>query len=123
MSALDTRHTPRDSMFMVAKLTFEDRSEPVDVRIRNLSATGMMAQTKHTAEIGTRVTVALRNHDDVVGTVAWAEGERLGIAFENAIDPKAARVQAQASEGTPSYARAALSVSQLPDPERRFRPV
>ena len=124
MSALDTRHTARDSMFMVADIVFEHEAAALRVKVRNLSATGMMAQIKHNAAVGSRVTVALPNCDEVCGTIAWAEGERIGIAFDKEIDPKQVRRQSQSTgTPTPSYTRAALGTNQMSDPERRFRPV
>ena len=124
MSALDTRHTSRDSMFMVADITFDNEAEAVRVKVRNLSATGMMAQTQHRADVGSRVTIALPNCEDVAGTIAWSEGERVGIAFDEEIDPKQVRRQSQSpGPSTPSYARPAAGTVRMPDPARRFRPV
>ena len=124
MSALDTRHTPRDSMFMVAKLQTGTNAEPFDVRIRNLSATGMMVQSPMPIEAGTSVTVALRNLADIAGVVAWCEGERIGIAFDEDIDPLQVRANhAPASNAVPAYARGIPRTDPTPATGTRYRPV
>ena len=44
MSSVDTRNVGRDSLFLVAQLTLDGQAEPVRVKVRNLSAGGMMAE-------------------------------------------------------------------------------
>jgi hypothetical protein len=93
MSSVDTRQLNRDSLFLMANLRVV--GEPADaghrVKVRNISAGGMMAEGKVPIERGTLVKLELRNIGWVDGSVAWRAGERFGIAFAEDIDPKLAR--------------------------------
>lgn len=91
MPGVETRHVNRDSLFLSAELRFEGESVSQRVRVRNLSAGGMMAECDFRVLPGTRVTVALRNVKPVEGNVAWVHGARFGIAFCEEVDPKAPR--------------------------------
>lgn len=116
MSAVDTRNVGRDSLFLFAELVFEGQSGGARVKVRNLSAGGMMAEGNALAERGQRVTVKLRKIGDVKGTVAWVESDRLGIAFDREVDPRIARAPvATDDEGVPRYARPAIGTVLAPD--------
>ncbi|MGN3974415.1 PilZ domain-containing protein [Tsuneonella sp. SYSU-LHT278] len=91
MSGVDTRHVNRDSLFLMAELQLEGESVAHRVRVRNLSACGMMAEGDLRVLAGARVTVNLRNLRPVEGSVAWVHERRFGIAFAEEIDPKAPR--------------------------------
>jgi len=91
MSGLDTRHINRDSLFLMAELRFEGEAIGHRVKVRNLSAGGMMAESELAVVRGARVTVELRNLPPVEGSVAWVQDTRFGVAFVREIDPKAPR--------------------------------
>ena len=91
MSGLDTRHINRDSLFLMAELRFEGETVGHRVKVRNLSAGGMMAEGELAVVRGARVTVELRNLSPVEGSVAWVQDTRFGVAFVREIDPKAPR--------------------------------
>ena len=91
MSAVDTRNINRDSLFLMADLRLDGDSAVHRVRVRNLSAGGMMAETELRVVPGTRVTVELKNVPPVEGSVAWVQSQRFGVAFAEEIDPKAPR--------------------------------
>ncbi|RJY10350.1 PilZ domain-containing protein [Aurantiacibacter aquimixticola] len=91
MNNVDTRQVGRDSLFLLAQVRIAGRDEPVRVKVRNLSAGGMMAEGDARVARGALVTVELRNIGDVEGSVAWVQGNRFGIAFVDEIDPKLAR--------------------------------
>ena len=93
MSNVDTRQVGRDSLFLLANVRLGGGGEPSRVKVRNLSAGGMMAEGAVKVMRGARVEVELRNIGWVVGTVAWSQGDRFGIAFVDEIDPKLARAQ------------------------------
>lgn len=95
--SVDTRHVSRDSLFLFADLVFEGRGEAARVKVRNLSAGGMMAQGGPPVSTGERLAVDLRNVGSVGGTVAWVQGNRFGVAFDVAIDPKLVRDQIPAA--------------------------
>lgn len=91
MSNVDTRQVDRDSLFLLAQLRVDGRDEISRVKVRNLSAGGMMAEGDVKVIRGALVEVELRNLGWVEGTVAWKQDNRFGIAFVDEIDPKRAR--------------------------------
>ncbi|MDG5487130.1 PilZ domain-containing protein [Sphingomonas sp. BGYR3] len=95
------RNATRDSLLLTARLKPEGRPEE-QVRIRNLSAGGLMAEYPAMAPVGTPVQVEIRGIGWIKGSVAWATDGRLGIAFDNKVDPLSARkpVGGQARAGT-----------------------
>lgn len=122
MSSVDTRHVARDSLFLFAELTFDGQSEAVRVKVRNLSAGGMMAESGDVvASRGDRMAIDLRNVGSVRGSVAWVQGNRFGVAFESEIDPKIVRAPVGTSPSTPRYAQPAVQSTTFSDHERRIR--
>ena len=91
MSAVDTRHLARDSLFLLATLRVDGRDGEHKVKVRNLSAGGMMLDSPLRLARGSRVAVELRNIGRVRGTVVWVQDNRSGIAFDEEIDPRLAR--------------------------------
>ena len=91
MSNVDTRQVGRDSLFLLAQVRADGQENPVRVKVRNLSAGGMMAEGDARVMRGAHVEVELRNIGWVDGSVAWKQGNRFGIAFAEEIDPKIAR--------------------------------
>ena len=98
MSNVDTRQVDRDSLFLLAQVRVDGVSQPNRVKVRNLSAGGMMAEGDVEVGRGAPVDVELRNIGWVKGTVAWRQDNRFGIAFIDEIDPKQAREPVVASE-------------------------
>jgi hypothetical protein len=91
MAGVDTRSVSRDSLFLLASLQVEQSSEQHRVRVRNLSDGGMMGEGPAKVARGNRVVITLRNVGMVVGTVAWVQDQRFGIAFDEEIDSQLAR--------------------------------
>lgn len=91
MSGVETRSTARDSLFLLADLVLENDSTRYRVKIRNLSARGLMAEGDVPVVRGSRLQIDVRNAGIVRGSVAWREGVRFGIAFEDEIDPSKVR--------------------------------
>ena len=85
------RGQDRDSLFLKAILRFPASGEEGKVRIRNLSAGGMMAEAPVRVTRGEKVEINLRAIGWISGSVAWITEGRLGIAFDHPIDPKTAR--------------------------------
>ncbi len=81
----------RDSLLLVAPLKLASMAVPVTVRIRNLSSGGLMAEYAGRADIGDAAEVDVRGVGLVAGRVAWVAEGRMGIAFDQEIDPKKAR--------------------------------
>jgi hypothetical protein len=64
---------------------------PIAIRVRNLSASGLMAETAAAPAPGVAVVIDLRNIGAVSGIVAWSDQGRFGITFDEPIDPRLAR--------------------------------
>ena len=81
----------RDSLFLNARFRF-DRAEPArPVRVRNLSAGGLMAELSEPLAPDCRIEIDVRGIGWVAGRVAWQTEGRAGIAFDRPIDPQRAR--------------------------------
>lgn len=97
------RTRTRDSLFLTAKLRLDGEAAEREVRIRNLSAGGMMAELGRTVAVGCVVWLQLRGVGEVTGRVAWCTEGRLGIALDAPIDPKQARKPVGGGAKTPVY--------------------
>ena len=91
MTGLETRSVSRDSLFLLANVRVEQDSEQHRVRVRNLSDGGMMGEGSMPVARGNRVEVELRNIGTVMGSVAWVQDQRFGIAFDEEVDSHRAR--------------------------------
>ena len=87
------RSSSRDSLFLSATICRKGDAEEdlVPVRVRNLSAVGLMADYSEVADLGDPVVVTVRGIGSVAGKVAWIKQGRIGIAFDIEVDPKMAR--------------------------------
>lgn len=81
----------RDSLFLLARVRIGASGEWTDVRVRNLSAGGLMAEIAHPLPINTPMELELRGIGRVSGRVAWQAEGRTGVAFDAEIDPMKAR--------------------------------
>jgi len=100
-----SRGADRDSLFMQAKLILPGQPDPVVVRVRNLSAGGMLAEAKVEIVQGESVEVELPNVGPVPGRVVWAGEGKFGIAFDRLIDPQAVRRQVVSQSDLPPHLR------------------
>ena len=100
MDESEQRQIARDSLFVMADLRLEDSAQPHRIKVRNLSAGGMMGEGDVRVCRGVPVWINLRNCGWVEGTVAWVQESRFGVAFRAEIDPRQAR--APGSEGEAS---------------------
>jgi hypothetical protein len=105
MTDAEHRQISRDSLFVLTDLQIEGDTGEYRVKVRNLSAGGMMAEGPIKVLRGMPVCVNLRNIGWVEGTVAWVQDSRFGIAFRDEIDPKIARAPVVVGETTPVYVR------------------
>lgn len=106
MSGVDTRNIQRDSLFLMADLRLEGDDTVHRVKVRNLSAGGMMAEGGPSVLRGAQLTVDLRNVGIVDGSVVWVQDGRFGIAFAHEIDPMAPRTQVGNGDiASPRYTR------------------
>lgn len=98
MADHDNRHLSRDTLLLLADVRVQGEEASQRVKVRNLSAGGMMAEGPLQTIRGTLVAVEIRNIGWVEGTVAWVQGDRSGIAFHDDIDPMIARAPLSVGE-------------------------
>ncbi len=120
MSNVDTRQVNRDSLFLLAQLRVDGRDEIYRVKVRNLSAGGMMAEGEAKVMRGSLVAVELRNLGWVEGSVAWKQDTRFGIAFVNEIDPTV--VRAPNSTEAPAFDAPRYTRNYQAVPPRQIEP-
>jgi hypothetical protein len=102
----------RDSLFLLADLMIEENGEQHKVKVRNLSAGGMMVESDLDVTQGQSIVVNLRNIGPVRGEIAWARSGRFGVAFNRPVNPKLARKPVgTAVDETPRYLRTPLTHS------------
>lgn len=104
----DHRHISRDSLFVLADLRIDGIEGEHRIRVRNLSAGGLMAEGAFNVQRGQLVWTNLRNIGWVEGSVAWVQDSRFGIAFREDIDPRVARAPVAGGETTPRHVRPPL---------------
>lgn len=100
------RNQVRDSLFLAATLRL-DKIE-VQVRVRNLSAGGLMAEYADQVDSGTPVEINVRGVGWTRGQIAWSAEGRIGIRFDNPIDPMLARKPVGHGTSTPHFAKPQL---------------
>lgn len=91
MADIDHRQVARDSLFLMADLRVDGQAGDHQVKVRNLSTRGMMAEGNVRVSSGAGVLINLRGMGWVPGQVAWIQDTRFGIAFTADIDPAAVR--------------------------------
>jgi PilZ domain len=89
--SVSARGESRDSLFLTAEVWSAGWPAPVAVRVRNLSAGGLLAESAHQLPVGTVVQIQLANIGLVGARCVWAGENRFGVAFDHAIDPQAVR--------------------------------
>ncbi len=116
MDESDQRHIGRDSLFVMADLRLDGSDETHRIKMRNLSAGGMMGEGTLRLSRGSVVWVEIRNIGWVEGSIAWVQDSRFGVAFSEEIDPKLARPanvsNEVASDVTPAHIRHALDFTK-----------
>jgi PilZ domain len=81
----------RDSLFLLAHLRIEGQGEPIAVRVRNLSAGGLMAELPFPVPTDRAIDIEVRGIGWIAGRIAWQTAGRIGVAFDQSIDPRRAR--------------------------------
>jgi PilZ domain len=92
------RQITRDSLFVLADLRVDGLEGEHRIRVRNLSAGGLMAEGALKVQRGQLVWTNVRNIGWVEGSVAWVQDSRFGIAFRDEIDPRVARAPSQSED-------------------------
>jgi hypothetical protein len=107
----EQRQIARDSLFVMADLRLDGSADEHRIKVRNLSAGGMMGEGSVRVSRGALVWVEVRNIGWVEGSIAWVQDSRFGIAFHEEIDPKVARVPLSDGDHTPRHIKTALSAT------------
>jgi hypothetical protein len=101
------RSNARDSLLLTAQ--FKVEGHPItQVRVRNLSSGGLMAEYAAPVTSGTPVAVEVRGVGWISGRIAWTAEGRLGVAFDAEIDPLLARKPVGQGKHTPSFVKPIL---------------
>ncbi|MFC3175252.1 PilZ domain-containing protein [Novosphingobium bradum] len=102
MSDSDNRNITRNSLFILAEVRLDGRDEEHRVKVRNLSAGGMMGEGPVKVARGERIAVNLRHVGWVDGSVAWVQDNRFGVAFAEDVDPVVIRAPVAGPEVPPA---------------------
>lgn len=109
MDAHDNRQITRDSLFVLADMRLDGVDGEFRIKVRNLSAGGLMGEGAVRVSRGMQVWIDIRNIGWTEGAVAWVHDTRFGVAFREEIDPKVARAPIGTAERAPRFVRAAIS--------------
>ncbi|MCB2076886.1 MAG: PilZ domain-containing protein [Novosphingobium sp.] len=109
MVANESRQLGRDSLFLMADMRIDGLDGDYRIKVRNLSAAGMMGEGSMRMLRGSVVFVNIRNIGWVEGTIAWVQGNRFGVAFRDEIDPRVARVPVSQPGSTPQHIRNSIA--------------
>jgi hypothetical protein len=96
MDEAEQRQIARDSLFVMADLRLDGSDAVHRIKVRNLSAGGMMGEGPVRVVRGAIVWIDVRNIGWVEGSIAWVQDSRFGIAFREEIDPRIARAPSTA---------------------------
>ena len=108
MSDSEHRQLGRDSLFVLADLRIDGMTGEQRIRVRNLSAGGLMGEADFRVQRGQMVWVNLRHLGWTEGSVAWVQDNRFGIAFREEIDPRLVRAPITQGVGTPRFVKPPL---------------
>jgi hypothetical protein len=97
------REKSRESIFLGAQIMFGDAKAPVNARIRNISPGGMMVDTVKAFPKGVRISATIKGIGEVSGTIAWSTATRIGISFDEQVDPKLARISVSSDTPVTNY--------------------
>lgn len=97
------RSDRRDSLLLSATLFENGNDTAWQVRVRNLSAGGLMVEHRTLFPRGTPVEIELRGVGKVAGRIAWTVDDRIGIAFDEPIDPILVRKPVDSTGKDPAW--------------------
>lgn len=81
----------RDSLFLLANLRVEGQADPIAVRVRNLSSGGLMAELPFPVRTDRAISIDVRGIGWIPGRIAWQTEGRIGVSFDQPVDPQRAR--------------------------------
>lgn len=108
----ETPERPKRKALLSVAAGERGNGDPIDVRVRNLSGTGLGGVASESLERGETIRVEIKGVGEVEGCVAWTRGASFGMVFDRPID--AAKFE---------VAQPFLPVPEHYSVNRRFRPV
>jgi len=120
MDRSENRQIARDSLFVMADLRVAGLDGEHRIKMRNLSAGGMMGEGSVRVLRGAAVSVNIRNIGWTDGTIAWVQDNRFGIAFRDEIDPAVARMPVREAAPEVPLARRPAAPVAVPGPLRKI---
>lgn len=102
--AYETSET-RYATFLLAKILCDGAATPVQCRVSNISAGGLMAVLPAGASVSGHVEIRVRHAEPLTGEIAWSKGGEIGVRFDEQIDP--VKLLADRAEGERKLARQA----------------
>lgn len=99
------RQESRDSLFLMADMRVPGTAQVKPIRVRNLSAGGLMAEYPDGLQQGLAVEFEVRGIGWITGKVAWSAAGRIGVAFDRQIDPMLARKPVGMGTKTPVFVK------------------
>lgn len=91
----------RRHLYLLEQMRIGTDPVALRVRVRDVSATGLMAECDLPLAVGEQVTITLRRCDPVTGRIAWVSGSRFGVSFDAAIDPAVAQREIRLEQTQP----------------------
>src|SRR3546814_16744429 len=85
------RKAKRDSLFLLTSVSSPDGHARGKVRVRTLSAKGLLADCPFPIIEGESVILNVRGVGHVSGAVVWNNGEKFGVLFDTRIIQERAR--------------------------------
>ena len=89
MAALGKDETRSATRVMTVQVALAGSDTMHPIRVRNLSAGGLMGEGDIVVDRGSQLKLVMPNVGLVSGTVAWIQDDRFGVAFADDIDPDA----------------------------------
>jgi len=86
MAAIEQRRAVREASILLADVQVAGDDTVCRVKVRNLSAEGMMGEGPVKVVPGSRITVNFDQSVEVKGAVAWVQQGRFGVAFDEEAD-------------------------------------
>jgi hypothetical protein len=99
------RQDSRDSLFLMADMRVPGTKDLQQIRVRNLSPGGLMADYSEGLDQGMAIEFDVRGIGWITGHVAWSAAGRIGVAFDRQIDPMLARKPVGMGARTPVYVK------------------
>ena len=100
------------TILLIGKLAAQDRETLC--RVRNISATGMMAEVHGSFIVEEAVEVTLKAGDTLSGTVRWNRAGRIGVAFDERVDVPELLAHAAMRTGIEGVARGPRFTADCP---------